>query len=488
MVIKKPIMKYLAEVLILTISMFMVGYSQADTTKGIAFEQGMNWQEVLQKAKAEKKYVFVDCYTTWCGPCKAMEQTVYPDKAVGDLYNKEFISVKLQMDRTPNDNDSVKNWYHTAKMIETAYRINAYPSFLFFDPTGKPVHKAVGYKNEKEFIKLAGDAQKTKRQYYAILQNFRPGKIDTAEEKGLARSLKYVDQHLGGKLAFDYLHRIPIAQLDLQDNHNLIMWFYDNSQVRKLASDYINQLPEKEFYNISMLDFLYNACIPQDKGFKFIYNHQTETDTVMHNPDWAQSAVAKIIVRIDFQPLFEAAKESGYAPNFDSLGSAITKNYNAYYSARVMQDGKIKWYSWLVHEKKLIEYWPELIEADIEKLRRIWDEQQLRDFSASTDVNNICYTDIFQHCDDSVQLNLAVGWLKELIQISPNDADVLDTYACLLYKTGKVDEALKTEVTVLQLYMKYRKRGTYGRMMHTTLAIQRMWKGEKIWEEKEFQD
>ena len=51
------------------------GTSQ-DTTKGIHFVNGLSWQEVLQKAKAENKYIFVDCYATWCGPCKAMDKEV----------------------------------------------------------------------------------------------------------------------------------------------------------------------------------------------------------------------------------------------------------------------------------------------------------------------------------------------------------------------------------------------------------------------------
>ena len=43
-------------------------------SQGIQFEIG-SWKEVLQKAKQENKLIFVDLYTTWCGPCKKMEIT-----------------------------------------------------------------------------------------------------------------------------------------------------------------------------------------------------------------------------------------------------------------------------------------------------------------------------------------------------------------------------------------------------------------------------
>ena len=37
---------------------------------GIRFEEKATWQQILDKAKKENKFILVDCYTTWCGPCK----------------------------------------------------------------------------------------------------------------------------------------------------------------------------------------------------------------------------------------------------------------------------------------------------------------------------------------------------------------------------------------------------------------------------------
>jgi thiol:disulfide interchange protein len=115
-----------------------------DTAKGIRFEQTLKWSEILAKAKAEHKYIFVDCYATWCGPCKLMEADIYPQKEVADLYNKEFISVKIQMDQTPKDDSLTKARYDRAKTFEANYHVDAYPTFLFFDSDGNPVHKVTG--------------------------------------------------------------------------------------------------------------------------------------------------------------------------------------------------------------------------------------------------------------------------------------------------------------------------------------------------------
>lgn len=222
---------------------------------GIHFEQQLKWSEILEKAKAEHKYIFVDCYATWCGPCKWMDENVYADQKAGDFFNKNFISVRVQMDQTAKDDDRTKNWYGMAISFEKDYTVNAYPTFLFFNEDGKPVHKSSGSLDTKLFISLGQDAQIPEKQYYHILNTFRPGLLDTTEEKGLARSFRYSDKILGGKIAADYLSRIPREQLKTQDNGNLMIQFQDNGQVIALAADYltsfsIQQLAERETTNL----------------------------------------------------------------------------------------------------------------------------------------------------------------------------------------------------------------------------------------------
>ena len=55
--------------------------------QGIEFYHG-TWEEAILKAKAEDKIIFVDAFTTWCGPCKRMAASTFPDPAVGVLFNQ----------------------------------------------------------------------------------------------------------------------------------------------------------------------------------------------------------------------------------------------------------------------------------------------------------------------------------------------------------------------------------------------------------------
>lgn len=62
--------------------------------QGIEFFHG-TYEEALQKARAEGKQIFVDVYTSWCGPCKMMAKNVFTRQEVGDYYNNKFVCLKL---------------------------------------------------------------------------------------------------------------------------------------------------------------------------------------------------------------------------------------------------------------------------------------------------------------------------------------------------------------------------------------------------------
>ena len=90
--------------------------AQAQDT-GVRFETGLSWKAIQEKARRENKNIFVDCYASWCGPCKKMDKIVYPDKDVGAYFNAHFISIKIQMDKTPKDGSEIQEWYSDADSL-----------------------------------------------------------------------------------------------------------------------------------------------------------------------------------------------------------------------------------------------------------------------------------------------------------------------------------------------------------------------------------
>lgn len=240
--------------------------AQAQTNTGINFVRGLSWNQVLQKAKAVHKYIFVDCYATWCGPCKLMDAEVYPDPQVGAYMNDKFICVKVQIDRTKADSQEIRDWYQTAKMFYETYHIFALPTFLYFSPDGQPLHRVSGASSVQAFIQWAKDARDPGKQYYAILKNYQPGKLDTAELKGLALSERVTDPVLAGKLLLDYLGQRGWQALQQQHQAELINAFNSSKDIQrwveqKLADAFSHNMLAQYGYKTLMIGFKKDSLV-----------------------------------------------------------------------------------------------------------------------------------------------------------------------------------------------------------------------------------
>lgn len=103
-----------------------------DTPSGIKFFTG-SWKDVLAEAKRQNKPIFVDIFTTWCGPCKQMAKEAFPDAKVGEKFNANFVSYQIDAEK--------------GEGIELArkYVVTAYPTSLFVGASGELIHRIVGY-------------------------------------------------------------------------------------------------------------------------------------------------------------------------------------------------------------------------------------------------------------------------------------------------------------------------------------------------------
>ena len=83
----------------------------------INFREG-GFAEALEAAKSENKLVFMDCYTSWCGPCKLMASKEFVQEKAGEYFNPRFVSVKIDMEK----GEGVE--------LRKRYDVNAYPTLL----------------------------------------------------------------------------------------------------------------------------------------------------------------------------------------------------------------------------------------------------------------------------------------------------------------------------------------------------------------------
>lgn len=92
----------------------------------------MGWEEALKIAEKQQQAIFVDCYTSWCGPCKILAKEVFTQDSVADFFNRNFVCIKMDMEKE-------------GKPLMTKYGVHAFPTLLFIVPqSGKVQHRLVG--------------------------------------------------------------------------------------------------------------------------------------------------------------------------------------------------------------------------------------------------------------------------------------------------------------------------------------------------------
>lgn len=127
--------------ILIVLLFFVAGFYQNAAAQGMDFFHG-SWSEALEKAKQEDKVIFVDAYAVWCGPCKRMAASVFPDEKVGSFFNKYFINVKLDMEKGEG------------LEFRKKYPVSAFPTLFFINGSGEVVHSVRGAQSIEGFLQL----------------------------------------------------------------------------------------------------------------------------------------------------------------------------------------------------------------------------------------------------------------------------------------------------------------------------------------------
>jgi thiol-disulfide isomerase/thioredoxin len=438
---------------------------------GIRFEQGLSWKEILAKAKSEDKYIFMDCYTTWCGPCRYMRQNVFQTNLAGKYFNEHFINIEVQLDSTNVDDAEIKNWYKDARKIMNKYRVSEFPTYLFFSPEGEAVHRIVGADRDiNNFIGKASNSVTEGKQYYAIIGCYK--------------------QHLSDSLFLR--NAIPVA-----------LAAKDESNTAAIENAYIDCL--KDPLTKGNLAFIYRLTKSiKDKGFGLFLNNISIIDSIMQSNDFAELKLRNIISKEKVASLFEnkltihwsdfsAQLEKSYPMlgvqliiaakaefennvrireirpfydndttivDWDKITQQIKDRYPGFDADRLLSDQKRRYYAF----KKQVPEYEKAVLAYVNKYGKDSEE----------DLNNIAF-EVFSLSDNQELLGTALKWTRQVITKNPNDMDAIDTYANLLYKTGKKEDAIVWENRAFSMAK------SQNDMKEFKETIEKMKNGERTW-------
>ena len=185
-------------------------------SQGINFEKG-SFKNALEKAKKENKLVFLDAYTTWCGPCKLLEKNVFPKQEVGDFYNKNFINSHVDMEK--------------GEGIELAkkYKIYSYPSLFFINGDGEVVYKTAGYVDAKQFIEMGKAALNPENKLENKIAKFNAGESNPEFLMELIKSTYITDAEFAKKVSERYFKTIKPSDIS-RDDAGLLLYFTKSTE------------------------------------------------------------------------------------------------------------------------------------------------------------------------------------------------------------------------------------------------------------------
>ncbi len=120
--------------------------------------------DVQAAMKKDKKYVLMDVYTNWCGPCKMLDKMTFSDPEVAKIMNEKFYPVKFNGERgeevnvngktfkNPNFDPNKVNRRNSMHEYTRSLGIRSYPSMLIMDENMKVVHQIRGFKKAPQMI------------------------------------------------------------------------------------------------------------------------------------------------------------------------------------------------------------------------------------------------------------------------------------------------------------------------------------------------
>ena len=122
----------------------------------------MTFEEAIEKSKTEKKKIFIDVYTDWCGWCKVMDKNTFSEPHVAEILNRDFYPVKFNAEQREDLNFKGTTFkfvpYGNSGSHQLAMALlnnqMSYPTVVFLDEEFAMIQPLPGYQKPEEFHKI----------------------------------------------------------------------------------------------------------------------------------------------------------------------------------------------------------------------------------------------------------------------------------------------------------------------------------------------
>ncbi len=341
----------------------------------INFEHG-SFSEIKAKALKENKLIFVDAFTTWCGPCKLMARNVFTNDTVADYFNANLVNAKIDMEKGEG------------LEIAKQYEVQCYPNLLFIDGNGKLVHRIAGYMSPSDFIAEATKAKDPEKRFSYYASNYESNKQNSDFLAKYVTAMSSTCLDPGGAIS-QYFSLQKEEELSSRQNWEMI-------------KEHINNINDKEFVYL----------VANKNKFEHLYTAK-EVNAKIDNV--TKNTLVTIIRTKPFdEKAYNETKAKISAMNLEGTSRVFFES-----DLRLAQKNN----DWTTYAKLAVENVDTYYNSDPNMLNSIaWE--------------------FYEKVGDKPSLAKAESWAAKAVEIDQSYAN-MDTYAALLYKTGKTDQALQ---------------------------------------------
>jgi len=433
--------KTIFSLLLATASPFMLW------AQGIKFEEG-TFTEALAKAKKENKIVFVDVYTTWCGPCKKMAKEFFPTKEAGDKYNTAFVNYKIDAEK----GEGIQ--------VAQKYNVSGYPTSLYLKPDGSVVYTSMGISDLNGFLQNADVAIEENKDphnwdWYAVsfkkgseTKDFLTQYLQKAKRLGKENDAaldKYVTKYVNAKNPADKDLVYLADNIQTVDNKAYVL-LSDNA-------DKINALKSKEvpdFFN----NFTSTLLVPTAE--KLGKEGAIARFDATVRPIVERSSKTPDADMMFYREYFYRAKgDKAAMQKFSMEKGQFLSNRTAEAYAN---DDEVKKGETIASMKN------QMIAANVPaeqqqvQIARVLEQNPMINnmvsFNAANDLNELAWN--IYESKNQAQYKTALQWSKRSVDLIGTSnpsmrAACMDTYAHLLFANGEKEEAIKQETAAIEL-------------------------------------
>lgn len=370
-----------------TITLLALVVNLSVFSQGIQFIEARTDSDMVaidKRVKAENKLIFIDGYTTWCGPCKWMEKNVFTNDTVARFFNENFICVRMDMEKGIGISRTYK------------YEVYAYPTLIFIGPEGI-AHRAAGARDAKALMELGETALNPEKRFSHWHGKYKQGNRESAFIREYLKQLNAAGMETK-EVADWYFFSLKEDGFLTKENFEIIKKFLQSTDSRVFDYFFANRQLFRELAGAEEVNAKIDELLLGNFWKSFSYEKQ------------ADGNMAETVDEAKFNSAMEKLNNSGYE-NPEKI--MLTAN-SGYYAI------KGDWKNYALNASGLVS-------------KYLTDNAMQLNYFA---------WNYYEHIDDKDGLNEAIGWAKRSLELSETWATA-DTYTALLYKSGRKKEALK---------------------------------------------